>query len=360
MKIILSGGGTLGPVVPLLAIAEIYKKYNPAVEFIWVGTKNGPEKELVTQQKILFYSIIAGKWRRYFSLWNIVDFFKIILAFFSSLILLWQEKPDLLISGGGFVSVPLHWAGWLLGIPTWIHQQDVEFGLANRLMAKAADKITTALRESVALYPGKSEWLGNPVRDLTVDDLTAARARFGIPTGAPVIFAVGGGTGSMAVNRLIMESVPAWPRTWHISHLTGRERPAELNESAAGVFPNYHVYKFFTTEMKDAYAIADVVVARAGFATITELAALKKAAVLIPMTGTHQEANVQKLLKENAVLVLNQNYSNGLKLAQMVKELIENSSTRAKLGRRLNEILPPAEPKQVVDILEEMLAKRLK
>lgn len=357
-KIILSGGGTLGPVVPLLAIAEIYKKHNPEAEFIWVGTKNGPEKELIERQSsILFYSIVAGKWRRYFSFWNIIDVFKIILAFFSSLFLLYREKPSLLISGGGFVSVPLHYAGWILGIPTWIHQQDVELGLANRLMAVSATKITTALLEGTSFYPAKSEWLGNPVRDLFTADLAAARTRFGIPEGVPVIFAMGGGTGSMAVNKLIMESIPVWPGNWQVIHLTGKERPAQLNELATGVFPNYHVYKFFTEEMGDAYAVSDVIVARAGFSTISELASLSKAAILIPMRGTHQEANVQKLVDENAVLVLDEAHESGLKLAQLVKDLVENEPVRVALGRRLNEVLPRARSGRIVEIIEGLSKK---
>ncbi|OGH88612.1 MAG: hypothetical protein A3J93_00740 [Candidatus Magasanikbacteria bacterium RIFOXYC2_FULL_42_28] len=356
MKIILSGGGTLGPVVPLLAIAEIYKRHNSGAEFIWVGTKNGPEKELVKESGLSFYTIIAGKWRRYFSLWNIIDIFKIILAFFNSLFFLWQEKPDLLISGGGFVSVPLHWAGWLLGIPTWIHQQDVVPGLANRLMARAADKITTALQETVSKFPAhKTQWLGNPARDLTCD-VAQGRKQFGLSATGPVIFALGGGTGSMTVNKLIMESVGGWPRDYEVIHLIGRERPAELNERAVNVFSNYHVYKFFTSEMSSAYAAADVVVARAGFATITELAALKKAAILIPMNGTHQEENVKKLSSQNAVLALDETHDSGLKLTQMVKELINNPDKRASLGQRLHEVLPIAKPEQVIKIIEELVA----
>src|SRR3990167_8031404 len=119
MKILFSGGGTLGPVVPLLAIAEIYHKHNPQVEFIWVGTKNGPEKELVDRYHIPFFTITSGKLRRYTSLWNFFDIFKIIFGFFQSLFLLWHEKPSLLITAGGFVSVPLHFAAYALGIPAW-------------------------------------------------------------------------------------------------------------------------------------------------------------------------------------------------------------------------------------------------
>src|SRR3989344_4672823 len=153
MKIVLSGGGTLGPVVPLLAVREACLARHHDAEFIWVGTKHGPEKELVEKSGLSFFTIGAGKWRRYFSFLNIFDLFKIIIAFWQSLFFLWQEKPGLIISCGGFVSVPLHWAAAVLNIPAWVHQQDVRVGLANKLMFPFAKKITTALAETAKLLP---------------------------------------------------------------------------------------------------------------------------------------------------------------------------------------------------------------
>lgn len=358
MKIVFSGGGTLGPVIPLIAIAEAYRAKDPKVQLVWVGTKNGPEREIVEQYGISFFTMTAGKWRRYFSWWNFFDIFKVIVAFFKSIIFIWQEQPDILISGGGFVSVPLHWAGRILGVPTWIHQQDVEPGLANRLMAGFAKKITTALREGAYKFDAKkTEWLGNPSRDLSGVDLESARARFDIPAGSPVIFALGGGTGSARLNEMVLEALPSWPRDWHVIHLVGKDRPSELQTRAMGVFTNYHVHKFFTVEMKDAFALADLVIARAGFSTITELASLSKAAVILPMAGTHQEKNVKMFSDNNAVVALDERTDNGLKLAQVVKNLILQPEQRERLGRRLNEILPRAKPERIVEIVDELVKK---
>lgn len=358
MKIIFSGGGTLGPVVPLLAVREAVAQKYPATKFIWVGTKTGPERAIVENAGLPFFVIGAGKWRRYFSGWNFTDVFKIIISFFQSLYLIWREKPDLLISAGGFVSVPLHWAGYLLGVPSWVHQQDVELGLANRLMFRFAKKITTALRDTASLLPKhKSEWLGNPVRDLTATpaELSAARVRFNIPAGAPVIFALGGGTGSASVNKLVLDAVSEWPPDWHIIHLVGAERPRELTESAAKVFSNYHVYQFFTGEMKLAFALADVVIARAGFGTLTELAALSKAAVILPMYGTHQEANARLFAEHDGIILIAKGTNTGFKLAQIVRELIAKPQKRALLGARFHELLPRANPEKVVAIVEELV-----
>lgn len=350
-----SGGGTLGPVVPLLAICEVYRQRYPQAEFVWVGTKTGPEKQLVDQYRIPFFIISGGKLRRYFSFFNFIDLFKIGVGFFQSLVLLWQEKPNLLISAGGFVSVPLHWAAFFLGIPTWVHQQDFRVGLANKLMFKTTPKITTALRDSVFLLPEhKTEWIGNPVRNLFVDNIIAARQRLGVPPSGPVIFALGGGTGSSKINSLILEALPAWPKDWHVIHLVGKERPSELQERAAKVFANYHVYQFFTDEMKDAYAAADVVIARAGFATITELASLAKAAILVPISDTHQEVNAKMLADNKAAVVLREKTDNGLKLAHIVSELVNKPDVRHYLGNRLRTVLPPAKPERIIEIINTL------
>lgn len=358
MKIILSGGGTLGPVVPLIAIAEVCRAESPDTSFLWLGTKNGPEREVVEKNNIAFIAIGSGKWRRYFSLLNIFDIFRVVAAFFQSFIILSREKPDLLITAGGYVSVPLHFAAALLGLPTWVHQQDARIGLANRLMMKTATKITTALRDTVASLPmKKTEWIGNPVRNLQMSSLKEAYELFDIPEGSTVIFALGGGTGSASVNNLILEALPHWPKEWHVVHLVGKYRPQERAMRTAGVYPNYHAYEFFIDEMKAAYAIATVVVARAGFGTLTELAALKKPAIILPIFGSHQEDNASVLYKHNAILLLDRTTAHGLKLAQLVKELVDDGPERKALGENLHKILPAAEEKKILEIVHSLVVK---
>ncbi len=355
MKIILSGGGTLGPVVPLLAIAEVCRAYHPDTEFLWVGTKNGPEKFVVEASGMKFTAIGAGKWRRYFSLLNIADIWRVGSAFFQSLIVLWEFKPQLLISAGGFVSVPLHWAAALLGIPTWVHQQDLRIGLANRLMFPIARKITTALEETTITLPKKKTvWLGNPSRNLDGVSLEEAYRFFDIPYGAPVIFALGGGTGSNTINTLIAQALPGWPSDWHVIHLVGKERQAEMAVRSAKIFPNYHVFDFFTTEMRLAYALAQVVIARAGFATITEVAALAKPTILVPMPNTHQAENATWFASRNGVVLFNEQIDSALKLTQVVKHLLLNPAEGAALGSRLHQLLPQAKSEQIIKIIEEL------
>ncbi len=355
MKIILSGGGTLGPVVPLLAVYETYKQAYPDTEFIWIGTRKGPEREVVEHRKIRYYAVFTAKWRRYFSFRNFFDVLKFIFIFFQSLFFLVKEKPDILISAGGFVSVPVHFAGKILGIPTWIHQQDVRPGLANRLMSHTATKVTVALNESLQYFPKyKTEWIGNPARELKCDDISLAKKKMGINDNEPVIFALGGGTGSAKVNKMILEAMNHWPKTWHVIHLVGKERSDDMAKRAVNFFPNYQMHKFFDEEMKYAYASADLVVCRAGFGTISELALLSKPAILLPISDSHQLENALYLAQKNAVMLMNEIWDDGLRLGKTVQELLENKEKSVKLGDRLHAVLPITKKDKIIHLINEV------
>lgn len=359
MKIVLSGGGTLGPVVPLLAVREAVLEKYPEAKFIWAGTKHGPEREIVTGAGIPFFTIGAGKWRRYVSIYNIIDVFKLAIAFFQSVWFLKKEKPNLVITAGGFVSVPLHWAAALLKVPSWVHQQDVRVGLANKLLFPFAKKITTATAQTAEWLKARgADWIGNPCRNLSLPPNTPQSSLyelFNIPAGSEVIFALGGGTGSQNINTLMLSALTHLPNTWHIIHLVGKERPRALQQKATEVFSNYHVYEFFTTQMMAAYALAKVVVARAGFATLTELAALSKPAIIIPMAGTHQEDNARYLKDKQAIIMLDERVDDGLKVAQTIKQLIENYNEALQMGARLHNNLPPAKKEDIIRIVEQLI-----
>ncbi|HTW96260.1 MAG TPA: glycosyltransferase, partial [Candidatus Methylomirabilis sp.] len=211
-KILLTGGGTAGSVSPLLAIAEDLRAQG-GFDFLFVGTKNGIEKQMVKEARIPYRSVAAGKLRRYFDWRNFVDVFKIKLGFWQAFFLMIKERPDLVMAAGGFVAVPVVWAAWLLRVPVIIHQMDIRPGLANKLMAPFARVITVTFEKSLADYGAKAIFTGNPIKKslramryaLREDDFKkreAAVRRFGLKSGLPVIFVVGGGTGAEGINKL--------------------------------------------------------------------------------------------------------------------------------------------------------------
>ncbi|HBB37776.1 MAG: UDP-N-acetylglucosamine-N-acetylmuramyl- (pentapeptide) pyrophosphoryl-UDP N- acetylglucosamine transferase [Candidatus Magasanikbacteria bacterium GW2011_GWD2_43_18] len=358
MKVLFSGGGTLGPVTPLLAIWDVLQDAHPEAKAVWVGTKHGPEKSLVEKKDILFFTIPSSKLRRYFSPLNIIDVFKMIGAFFAALNLLLHERPDVCISAGGYTSVPVHWAAWWLGIPTWVHQQDVVVGLSNRIMARSATKITTALEASTTLFPKKKTiWLGNPIRkEILSGSKEAAMKQFNLNPTLPLIFVTGGGTGSLRVNQLVVEAVQHLKGFAQVIHLTGRDRPQELVQRAVKHFAYYQIFPFFTDEMKDVYAAADIIISRGGFGTITEIAALGKPAILIPKPG-HQEQNVAYLAKADAAVIINETTADGNFLAKKIRELLESPVKKKELGARLQALLPQAAETKILVMFDSIIQK---
>ncbi len=357
MKIFFSGGGTLGPVTPLIAILESLRSKNPDWEFGWVGTKGGPEYQVVNQYHLPFFSIAAGKLRRYFSLKNFWDLGRIISGFFQSFIILLKERPDLLISAGGFVSVPLHYAAFILRIPTWIHQQDVVPGLANRLMAPLASKITVALEVSRSYFSStKTEWIGNPVRDLQPVSQAVAQSWFGIVPASRTILVLGGGTGSEYINEWVFRFLPELSAHAHIIHLLGTGQTNKKASSFAHITA-YHPYQFLHSEMNLAYAAADIVVARAGFATLSELSYAKKAAIIIPMPQSHQEENAAFFANRNGCLLFKQS-DDAAHLLALVNRLLASKEMAATLGNTLSGLLPLAAPDVLVGVVNGLTCKK--
>lgn len=358
IRIIYSGGGTLGPVTPLLGIHEVLQKeYGNLYEPLWIGTRNGLERELVTEYNISYQPLVAGKLRRYISFWNITDLFKIVIGTVQAIWLLAIKNPSLCISAGGFVSVPVHFAAWLLGIPTWIHQQDVQIGLANRLMRPLARQITTVLKEQLVLFPNKKTiWLGNPIRtEITAGSRKEAEKIFNLQKKLPVLLVTGGGTGSQKLNQLTVEALPHLRNVCQVIHLTGKDRPQELVNHAAEIFSDYYQAKsFLTSDLKHAYAAADLIISRGGFGSLTEIAALTKPVVVVPKPG-HQVENVSFFEKKGAVFFLDEREIDSNYLGKIIKQLLANPNELKERANTLHELLPPAEPQKILEIVKHLL-----
>ena len=264
-KIILSGGGTAGSVTPLLAIVDEFKKEKlNNYEFLWIGTKKGLEKKMVQDVKIKFIKINSGKLRRYFSFHNFSDIFLIIFGFFQSLIILIKYKPNLMISAGGFVSVPVAFASWILRVPILIHQQDARPGLSNKIMSFFAKKITVTFKKSLNDYSRKAIWIGNPIRSniekLKIDKKTTIQ-KIKLNNKKPIILVIGGGTGSLFINNLIIKNLEKLTKFCQIIHITGKNKSINFNINKI----NYKVFEFLDLmKLADVYSIADIVISRCG------------------------------------------------------------------------------------------------
>jgi UDP-N-acetylglucosamine--N-acetylmuramyl-(pentapeptide) pyrophosphoryl-undecaprenol N-acetylglucosamine transferase len=353
--ILFTGGGTLGPVTPLLAIYEVWREQDPGMAFAWVGTPSGPEAELVHSRRIPFYTLRVPKLNRHQKWqWPLVPF-GLAWSFVRSVKLLRKLKPQMIFTAGGYVSVPLAWAGRMMGIPVWVHQLDVIPGVANKLMAPAAERVSVTFEASLKDYGhDKTLVVGGVTRDsVGKGDPKKAMEEFGLNPRKPTLFVLGGGTGATQINDAMAVIGKELERKMNIIHLTGKGKTDKRLEKIGG---NYAVREFLNTQMADAYAAADAVVARAGMGTLLEIAMLRKPALLIPIAGSHQIANARAFEDADAAEVVYR--VNPQILKQQIEHLILDESRKAEIKQHLKRFLPHNGAEEIVHSARRILHHR--
>lgn len=308
-KICLTGGGTGGSVTPLLAIADELRAGSGAPEFYWLGSADGPEREMTEKAGVPFRAIAGGKLRRYFAWENLLDVPKIAVGFFEALAFMARWQPDLVMSAGSYVSVPVVWAAALLRIPVMAHQQDVRPGLANKLMAPFARVVTVTFEKSLYDYGAKAVWTGNPIRRCFMDPVARDKIIKSNADSRSVILIIGGGTGAASLNLLIGSSLTELTKHYEVIHITGKNKlPASSFEWVDKEYERrYHAYEFLhAPDLAEVYRKAGLVISRCGMGTLTELSYFGKAAILVPLLDSHQEDNARVFAEKEAAIVLGQ------------------------------------------------------
>jgi len=360
MKILLVGGGSGGPVAPLLAVAAEIKKQQPQAKFLLVGTNDGPEKGMAEAAKIAFEHIQAGKLRRYFSWQNFAAPFLTIVGFFQARKILKSFRPDVVFGAGSFVQVPLVYAAWLQKIPVVLHQQDVVPSLANKLCQFCAAKITVTFEMSVNSFTSglgvfykkkgaeKIIHTGNPFRqELAQGSKVAGMNYFNLHQDLPVLLVLGGGTGAKFINDLIVGCLPELSKSFQVIHATGRNKSGGVNAA------NYHAYEFINN-MADAYAVADIVLCRAGLSTITELSNLQKLSIIIPMPDSHQEINGLLLHRLGAALVLRQDKVKAENFPSLLRKVLFAGDMQKHLKENIAGIMPRGSAEKIAHIILQL------
>ena len=279
-KIIMTGGGTAGHVTPNIALLPALKKAD--YEVFYIGSYEGIEKRLIEEQGIPYYGISSGKLRRYFDPKNFSDPFKVLKGYGQSVKLLKKIKPDVIFSKGGFVSVPVVLAARRCGIPAVIHESDLTPGLANKLAIPSATKVCCNFPETLEYLPkDKAILTGSPIRKgLLSGDAERAFSlcRF-TDHSKPVILIIGGSSGSRAINGAIRNLLPELVKNYNIIHLCGK---GNLDSTLCTV-SGYAQFEYANQELADMFALAGLVISRAGANSIYELLALNKPNILIPL-----------------------------------------------------------------------------
>ncbi|GGI42174.1 undecaprenyldiphospho-muramoylpentapeptide beta-N-acetylglucosaminyltransferase [Mammaliicoccus stepanovicii] len=279
-KIAFTGGGTIGHVAVNLALIPEAEKRN--IETIYIGSKNGIEREMIESSatNTQYIPISSGKLRRYLSFDNLKDIFKVIKGIFDARKALKKEKPDFVFSKGGFVSVPVIIAAKSLKIPSIIHESDVTPGLANKIAMKFSNKLYTTFEETLKYVPKeKSDFIGAIIReDLRDGSKEEGYKLTGFNSELPVLLIMGGSLGSKVINKTIHDNLDYLTKKYQIIHLTGKGN-VDPNINKEG----YVQYEFVSKELMHFYAITDTVISRAGANAIYEFATLQIPMLLIPL-----------------------------------------------------------------------------
>lgn len=279
-KIVLTGGGTAGHVTPNIALLPRLKELGYEIHYI--GSYDGIEKKLIEQCNIPYYGISSGKLRRYFDWKNFSDPFKVIKGYGQARALLRKLKPDVVFSKGGFVSVPVVLAAKHRKIPAVIHESDITPGLANKLAIPNACKVCCNFPETLKYLPAdKAVLTGSPIRqELLSGSRTNGLSYCKFQSGKPVIMVIGGSSGSQFINEVVRSLLPELLKDYQVLHLCGRGNLDPSLDNTNG----YAQFEYANKELADMFALADLVVSRAGANAICELLALKKPSVLIPLS----------------------------------------------------------------------------
>lgn len=320
-RIVFTGGGSAGHVTPNIALFPKLKSMGYDIHYI--GSYEGIEKKLIEDYRIPYYGISTGKLRRYFDIKNFSDPFRVMKGFVEARKILKTLRPDIVFSKGGFVSVPVVRAAAMQKIPCIIHESDMTPGLANNLCIPVAQKICCNFPETLQSLPAEKAILtGSPIRnELTKGDKHKGLEMCGFTTAKPVIMVIGGSLGAAEVNKLVREALPKLLEDFQIVHICGKDKIDNLLLKTDG----YKQFEFVKDALKDLFAMADIVISRAGANAICELLTLRKPNLLIPLPAHasrgDQILNAKSFEAQGFSMVADEDYLTAVTLTEKVHEL---------------------------------------
>lgn len=358
----ISGGGTGGHIYPAISIAQSLQEMLQDVEILFVGAQGRMEMTKVPEAGFQIVGLWISGIQRSLSLQNLVFPLKLISSIWKSFKLIRQFKPDAVIGVGGYASGPLLYAASVRKIPTLIQEQNSYAGLTNKLLAKRVQTICVAHGGMEKYFPAqKLVVTGNPVRKsiLLRDSLRSeAHAFFGLDASKKTILIVGGSLGARSINEFILSGYDALVNSpYQVIWQTGGYYFEEMKRRLPGEASNI-VIKDFLKEMNFAYAVADVVISRAGALSIAELMLTGKPSILVPSPNVaedHQTINANALVERNAAILVKD--SDGMTdLIPTTFKLLEDEAQKATLSENIKAMSHPSADKDIANEILKLIA----
>jgi UDP-N-acetylglucosamine--N-acetylmuramyl-(pentapeptide) pyrophosphoryl-undecaprenol N-acetylglucosamine transferase len=371
IRIVIAGGGTGGHVLPAMSVIEELERRGVPMELLWIGSKNGVEGNEARARGIPFRAVETGKFRRYPDFRTVTDAARVPLGVPQAWWILRGFHPDVIFSTGGYVSTPSVIGGTRMA-PVLSHEQTAVLGLATRLNGRFVDVQALTFDSSLnyAKDTSKTVVTGNPVRaSLKAGTRESGLRRFGFRTDLPVLFVTGGARGSTPLNERIEAILDDLLERMQVVHQTGAttDNPdfARLSNKQrqldSEVRDRYVVVERVRDEMADIYAMADLMLARAGAGTVAEIAYLGKAAILIPLPGAgghEQHRKAEALSSVDGAVVIDQTEASPSTLRELILRLMSDPARRATIGANATKASRPDAAARLADQLLELAARR--
>lgn len=370
MKLMITGGGTGGHIYPAIAIAEKFREHDKTAKILYIGSSDGPEKEIVTKAGFDFMTVSSKRLDRSDNkikkMLNVASTGMVTMAgIVGAMRIIKKFKPDFVIGTGGFASMPVIMAASILKKKTFIHEQNAFPGLANRMLSKRVDGVLLGFKEAVKYFKDAKECItvGNPVRKSFYEiDRDRERERIGVKKDAFMILTFGGSMGSEAINRIgeALAQEISGNDEYYLVIGSGKRYYEQMSDDLQGEISkkesNIKIYPYIEN-MERMLGTADFVVSRAGAMSIAELMLAKKPAMLIPYpkaTGNHQYHNA-KSVAENGAAILAEEQT--MDLNNVVREIIELSRNGDKLEEMKEAAIKYAKPDSSEEIYQAIMSR---
>jgi UDP-N-acetylglucosamine--N-acetylmuramyl-(pentapeptide) pyrophosphoryl-undecaprenol N-acetylglucosamine transferase len=344
-------------VFPGVAVIDALEK-RWQLRIVWIGSKGGVERRLLENLSLAYLSVPSGKWRRYLSLLNFADLFRVVAGFVRCLLFFFKVRPLLVFSKGGYVSVPPVLAAKLLRIPVFTHESDLSPGLATRINARFSERILTSFDATRSFFPPRLArrvlLTGNPIREfLRRGDPDEGRRLLGCPQGRLILLILGGSQGSSSLNALVGAILADLTEIFFVVHqMGGREyRPSER----AG----YFTCAFLGEEMPHVLAAASLVISRAGAASLAELAALRVPAVLVPLPKSasrgDQIENATYFASRGAAVLFREEAGTPEELLKLIINLGQDGTRLEELRCNIGSLGRPGAASEIARLVEQRI-----
>lgn len=361
MRIVVSGGGTGGHIYPALALINEIKKHHSDVEFLYIGTENGLEQNIVKRAKIPFKAVEISGFKRKVSFENIKTVTRFLKAVSVSKKYLKDFKADVVIGTGGYVCGPVVYAASKMNIPTVIHEQNSLPGITNKFLSRYVNKVAICFEEARTFFPEHKVVLtGNPrASEVLGQDAEKGRQSLGLAKDKKTVLIFGGSRGAKAINEAVLQIMPSLAeKPYQVVYVTGEVHYDKIMDEVKATNQSDNVIiKPFIHNMPEVLAAVDLIVSRAGATSLAEITALGLPSILIPspyVTANHQEVNARSLSDRDAAVMIKEQELNGSELLSQIDGILLNEFKLTEMEQASKKLGIPDAATRLYQVLKEI------